>query len=361
MWPLNNAIATIALRSEKPAAARPLAVSDGADKPSWGPLTPAGIKGMHLGDAFYFAVGLCAWWLTWPDMKAAAQCPALDASFATSWVGLVVLRNVAINGAIYEFWHQLLFGALVTESVKMKRYSDQDPYEHGRHILRERFCTLCGFLWSSAYECAIVHLWARGRLPSCGAAEQDLRPAQLLGGGCLMEDPASLKAAFSRPVWVAWFVLACPLITQFRGVHFFFLHRIMHPWWDRKNGLAQGDVGAFLYRWVHSLHHKSYSPGPWSSLSMHPVEHLLYFSCFLTALVLPTHPLHLLLCKYHTDISALAGHDGYGPPGADDVGHYLHHAHFECNYGFSFPNFLDRAYGTYEDGSSYAKKAKKAA
>ena len=44
---------------------------------------------------------------------------------------------------------------------------------------------------------------------------------------------------------------------------------------------------------------------------------------FLVALVVPLHPLHLLLNKYHTDISALPGHDGYASPvGAADVGHY---------------------------------------
>ncbi len=32
-------------------------------------------------------------------------------------------------------------------------------------------------------------------------------------------------------------------------------------------------------RHFHSLHHKSYNPGPWSGLSMHPVEHLLYYTC----------------------------------------------------------------------------------
>jgi hypothetical protein len=67
----------------------------------------------------------------------------------------------------------------------------------------------------------------------------------------------------------------------------------------------------------------------------------------------PTHQ-NEQLCKFHTDLSALAGHDGYGPPGgADDVGHYLHHRHFECNYGFSFPNYLDRAFGTYENGDRW--------
>ena len=33
----------------------------------------------------------------------------------------------------------------------------------------------------------------------------------------------------------------------------------------------------------------------------------------------------------------------------------VHHAKFECNYGFSFPNYLDKAFGTYEDGSKYLK------
>ena len=88
---------------------------------------------------------------------------------------------------------------------------------------------------------------------------------------------------------------------------------------------------------------------------MHPVEHFFYFSCFLLAYLVPYHPLHLLLNKYHTDISALGGHDGYGPPGADDVGHYLHHSKFECNYGTSCTNYLDRALGTYEDGSECAR------
>merc|ERR1719310_2697993 len=94
---------------------------------------------------------------------------------------------------------------------------------------------------------------------------------------------------------------------------------MMHPWWNRKYGLLKGDVGAFLYRHVHSLHHKSYNPGPWSSLSMHPCEHLLYFSCFLLSYLVPYHPLHLLLNKYHTDLSALGGHDGHADPGAGDV------------------------------------------
>jgi len=185
----------------------------------------------------------------------------------------------------------------------------------------------------------------RGGLGSLGANSSAL-------WGCRLATPTLASPLLT----LAYFVLAFPAAAQLRGIHFFFVHRGMHPWFDRKGGLLQGDVGAFLYRWVHSLHHKSHNPGPWSSLSMHPVEHFFYFSGLaIMAVAVPCHPLHLLFVKYHTDISALAGHDGHAHPGAGDVGHYLHHAKFECNYGFSFPNYLDKLFGTYEDGTRWTK------
>lgn len=46
-------------------------------------------------------------------------------------------------------------------------------------------------------------------------------------------------------------MLAFAVTTQFRGVHFFVVHRTMHPWkqpYTPRNGLYNGDVGAFLVR-----------------------------------------------------------------------------------------------------------------
>lgn len=46
-------------------------------------------------------------------------------------------------------------------------------------------------------------------------------------------------------------MLAFAVTTQFRGLHFFVVHRTMHPWkkpYKARNGLANGDVGAFLVR-----------------------------------------------------------------------------------------------------------------
>lgn len=133
-------------------------------------------------------------------------------------------------------------------------------------------------------------------------------------------------------------------------------HRGMHPWWDRENGLLSGDVGAFLYRHVHSLHHKSYNPGPWSGLSMHPVEHFLYYSCAtLPPLFLSVHPLHFLYTKFHADIAPIGGHSGMDEPVAGSDYHYLHHAKFECNYGVPFPVNLDKLFGTWADWETYKK------
>ena len=102
------------------------------------------------------------------------------------------------------------------------------------------------------------------------------------------------------------------------------------PWWD---------LGAVLYTHAHSVHHKSTNPGPWSGMSMHPVEHFFYFQCawlpLLAAAVpaLAMHPMHFLYAIFHACVAPIAGHDGYAAPGGNSDYHYLHHAHLEVNYG----------------------------
>jgi hypothetical protein len=47
-------------------------------------------------------------------------------------------------------------------------------------------------------------------------------------------------------------------------VHFYFAHRLLHTKW--------------LYKNVHKFHHESYNPTPFSGLSMHWFESMVYFS-----------------------------------------------------------------------------------
>jgi len=83
---------------------------------------------------------------------------------------------------------------------------------------------------------------------------------------------------------------------------------------------------------------------------MHPIEHLMYYSCaWLLPLFFTIHPLHFLYAKFHADIAPIGGHDGYDEPSANGDFHWLHHAKFECNYGVPFPIDFDKIFGTWVD------------
>ncbi|MBP9184429.1 MAG: sterol desaturase family protein [Fuscovulum sp.] len=140
-------------------------------------------------------------------------------------------------------------------------------------------------------------------------------------------------------LFALWLVL--PVIHEF---HFFVIHRLIHM--------------PFLYKWVHSVHHNSVNPSPWSSLSMHPVEHLLYFATAAYHFILPSHPLLAIYQLHFAGFGAVVGHIGFdkievGEGSAVDshaFAHYLHHKYFEVNYGDGLIP-LDRWFGTWHDGS----------
>ena len=53
------------------------------------------------------------------------------------------------------------------------------------------------------------------------------------------------------------------LIPIWETFYFYLIHRALH--WPP------------LYRLAHALHHRNTNVGPWSGLSMHPIEHVMYF------------------------------------------------------------------------------------
>jgi sterol desaturase/sphingolipid hydroxylase (fatty acid hydroxylase superfamily) len=143
-----------------------------------------------------------------------------------------------------------------------------------------------------------------------------------------------------HPIYLFFIALITPMI---REAHFFLIHRLIH--WPP------------LYRWVHSVHHNSVNPSPWSSLSMHPVEHLLYFSVGLVHLIIPSHPILAIYTLNHAGFGAVVGHIGFdkievGQAGYDShaYAHYLHHKYFEVNYGDGLVP-LDKLFGTWHDGT----------
>ena len=143
-----------------------------------------------------------------------------------------------------------------------------------------------------------------------------------------------------------YFVVVMVLIPFWRDFHFYLIHRAIH--WKP------------LYRTVHYLHHKNVNPGPWSGISMHPVEHLIYFSVVLILWVIPSHPIMATFILMHAVIIANTGHSGFEnyivgklklPTG--QFIHYQHHRYFECNYGSQMVPF-DKWFGTLHDGTPEA-------
>ena len=153
-----------------------------------------------------------------------------------------------------------------------------------------------------------------------------------------------------NPAALALLCLVVPVIHEF---HFYCIHRLIHTPW--------------LYEWVHAVHHKSINPSPWSSLAMHPVEHLLYFASILYHLVLPSHPLIAIYQLHLAGFGAVPGHVGFhkveitGRHAVDSHAyiHYLHHKYFRVNFGDGLIP-VDRWFGTFHDGSAASEAAMKA-
>lgn len=155
----------------------------------------------------------------------------------------------------------------------------------------------------------------------------------------------------SNPIWLVVFVLLVPAIHE---VHFFCIHRLIHT--------------PFLYKHVHSVHHNSINPSPWSSLSMHPIEHLFYFGEILWHLVLPSHPVAMIFNLHAVGYGALNGHIGFEKLEVTQdthidshaYAHHLHHKYFEVNYGADGIVPLDKWFGLWHDGSKEADEQMKA-
>lgn len=170
-------------------------------------------------------------------------------------------------------------------------------------------------IWT-AFQVLVLHAQAAGYVPSLDFAD--------------------------HPVYLVCLMLVLPLIHE---AHFFLIHRLIHI--------------PLLYRWVHCVHHRSVNPSPWSSLSMHPMEHILYFATAAYHLILPSNPILVIYQLHMAGFGAVVGHVGFDKVevtaekaiDSHAFAHYLHHKYFEVNYGDGLVPF-DKWFGTWHDGTA---------
>ena len=260
--------------------------------------------------------------------------------FKTEWILPLVFRNVLATWAICGFWDWFLYFSPLKEKLHKLKLNPKYPSFH--QMKHDAFWTTMATLCASGIEIALCHLWATGRL------------------------------SMSHDLWSPTTLLWAITITHWRVPHFWVIHRSMHPW--RVEGIP--DVGKFLYRHVHSLHHKSYNPTAFSGTNMHPVESTLYYSAAFIPVFFGAHPAIALGCLVDCAVGAWLGHDGFQFPyvlidssfciticvhnththsGSGDYFHQLHHAYFDCNYGaMHFP--MDKWLGTYAGSKEDVRK-----
>ena len=260
--------------------------------------------------------------LTWLFLQ-----PALErsVSFELGWIAQILLRNlvltVVVAGSLHLYFHTLRKQGAQHRFMKPGAERKNAKFTWGDQVLDNMFWTLASGVpvWST-YEVLYLWAYANGYLPALDWTNHS----------------ALLALAFVlTPLWLSF--------------HFYWIHRLLH--------------GRPLYRIAHSLHHRNVETGPWSGISMHPLEHVLYFSSILIHLVVPSNPLLMLFHMQAQALNPLASHSGFsdlqirnkGRLALGEFHHQLHHRYLDCNYGTADVP-LDKWFGSFHDGTPQAIK-----
>lgn len=277
-------------------------------------------------NALTFGITLVTWYALTPELHAMK-------SFEAWWIGWLLARNLALVLAVYGGLHVYLY-VLKGQGDELKFSTKPLAKNNKRFMFSDQvrdnmFRSIgAGVPIITAYEAVTYWLFANG----------------FIGWGAWT--PGSV--AF----W-AWFIILLLLAPAIHATHFYLIHRVLHS--------------RILYKTVHRIHHLNVEVGPWSGLSMHPVEIALYFSTICVQWLLALHPLNALFQLHIAINNAAVSHTGFdklivaGKPIIDSNNyfHYLHHKNFECNYGSTLAP-MDQLFGTFHDGSDEAQKAMRA-
>ena len=278
-----------------------------------------GIQGYILPWTFFYGTMAIILWLYFT--------PSMDTmkTFHYEWIGYLLIRNWIMTIFFVGGLHIFLY-IKKTQGTSFK-YNGKWLEKNNKNFLfndqtkDNMFWTLCSGvpIWT-AYEA--FSLWA-------------------FSNGYFI-----FISWETHPIYLGLTFLILPL---FREVHFYFMHRLLH--WPP------------LYNFSHYIHHKNVNPGPWSGMSMHWFEHIIYLSGPLIHFIVPSHPTHAIFQLFHAGIApAFHGHIGFEKIQIGKIGinthtqaHYLHHKYFECNYADGAVP-LDKYFCTFHDGSKEAQE-----
>ena len=264
-------------------------------------------------------ISLLSWLFFQPSLE-------VTATLSADWIAALYIRNLLLMVAVAGGLH-LYFYSRKTQGDAL-RYDKRDLADQKKifsfknQLADNMFWTLASgvTIWT-LYE--VLMFWA-------------------MGNGY-----APVLYWSDNPIWFILLFLLTPIWISF---HFYWVHRWLH--WPP------------LYRLAHALHHRNTNVGPWSGLSMHPVEHVIFFSSILIHFILPSSPVHILFHMQHQSLTAATSHTGYEAMLIKDkkhlalgtFHHQMHHRYFDCNYGnLEMP--WDKWFGSFHDGTEESHNA----
>jgi hypothetical protein len=172
--------------------------------------------------------------LTWLLMAMAIWYVAPYRTDAPLWESLqerLLVNHIMVFGYA-GFWHVSLY---CLHWAKRPFAPKPDHYPWAR-VCHNMFYTWLGVLQWTATELGFLYCYQTGHL-------------QYDANWVNLQHPKTLLIT----------VVGSILVPPFREMHFYFAHRLIHT--------------KFLYKYIHSVHHRNTDIEPFSGVSMHPLEH----------------------------------------------------------------------------------------
>lgn len=261
----------------------------------------------------YLGLAVLSWNFLTPSVETMSE-------LKPGWIALIWVRNAALLTIIAGGLHWWLYmrRSQNTEFKFHRKWmaTSNKKFLWGNQVWDNMFWSIVSgvTIWS-LFEAVTHWFYASGRLPYLSISENPI-----------------------------YFLIWIPGALLWSTAHFYFNHRFLH--WKP------------LYDISHELHHRNVNVGPWTGISMHPIEHLIYFTLFVLWWVAPVHPVIFIFGGFFNGLSPAVSHSGFdqlklgeqAKVTAGDWYHQLHHQYFKVNFG-NTPTPFDRIFGSWHDGS----------